>query len=119
MVKFNHKHKEEKPKLSIEGDLSQMETSDLYALRNQIQRQAAEDISAIDAELDRWEDIECAVCGAQDLAYRGEPFITWGKRGEYLLCPNHLAKFDRKGTPEEAKFNRFTKQQQIKEIFFA
>jgi hypothetical protein len=94
-----------------------MEASDLWALRSQIERQTAEDIAAIDAELDRWEPIACAVCGIEDLAYRGEPFITWGNRGGYMLCPNHLVKFDRKGTPEEEKFNQFAKDQQIKEIF--
>lgn len=117
MVKFNERHKEEKPKLSIEGDLRKMADADLWALRHEIEAQAREDLAAIDEELNRWEPIFCRVCGEEDLAYRGEPFVTWGKRGDYILCPRHLMKFDRKGTPEEEKFNRFTKQQQIKEIF--
>lgn len=99
MVQFNDVHKDERePRITAnyqptiidwyndngewgEVDIKDIKTSDLWALRNQIERYLRKQLMVIDAELNNWTTIYCAVCGEEDLAHRGYPFVTWGIRG--------------------------------------
>lgn len=59
-------------------------------------REHQEALEIIDAELNRWENVECYICGAQDLAYRGVPCIIWRRIDGWYLCPSHAYRFDKK-----------------------
>lgn len=99
-------------------DVKNIETSDLWVLRREIEGYLRRQLATIDAELNNWTTIYCAVCGAEDLAHRGYPFVTWGIRGGYILCPAHLMRFDRIGTPEDELIKEARKQEkELKELF--
>ena len=136
MVQFNDVHKDERePRITAnyqptvidwyndngewgEVDIKDIKTSDLWALRNQIERYLRKQLMVIDAELNNWTTIYCAVCGEEDLAHRGYPFVTWGIRGGHILCPRHLRAFDLKGTPEGKLLDQAKKEQrEIAELF--
>lgn len=137
MVEFQSGHKEELRAISgkstkvdwynkdgkpVPIDISQLETNALWELRNSIRDFCAHQLDVIDQELNNWTSIYCSVCGEEDLAYRGQPFITWGVRGGYILCPRHTRAFDLKGTPEgerlEAEKKRIREEQkEIAELF--
>ena len=99
-------------------DLRQLEVGELWDLRNSISRFCDRQLAIIDEELNDWRPIYCAVCGEEDLAYRGQPFITWGLRGGHVLCPRHLRAYDRIGTPEAEILKQARQEaQEIKELF--
>jgi hypothetical protein len=101
-----------------EVDIKDIETSDLWILRKTIEDFMRSQLSVIDEELNNWSTIYCSVCGQEDLAHRGYPFITWGVRGGYTLCPRHLRAFDLKGTPEGDLLDAAKKEQrEIAELF--
>ena len=99
-------------------DIRDIETGELWALRNSVQRFMQEQLATIDAELNNWTTIYCSVCGQDDLAHRGFPFITWGIRAGYILCPRHVRAFDLKGTPEGDQLDALkAEQREIAELF--
>lgn len=127
MVNINASHKG-KNQTSLEwfDNMGQIEKlnvttlsdTDLFVLRNRIREWSCVQLAVVDDEISRWEPIFCSVCGKEDLAFRGKPFITWGMRGGYTLCPQHTLAFDRVGTPE-AELIKQTKAEdrEIKELF--
>lgn len=101
-----------------EIDVSLIPTNELWALRRTMKNYFDEQIKIIDEELDNWSEISCHICGQQDLAYRGQPFITWGMRGGYVLCPRHVLAFDLVGTPEGEIIKKAKRERkEIEEIF--
>jgi hypothetical protein len=92
--------------------------TELFALRNTMKSWFLDQMGVIEDEINRWEPVYCAVCGEEDLAFRGRPFITWGLRGGYPLCPRHTRAYDNYGTPE-AKLLAQAKEEdkEIKELF--
>ena len=138
MVEFNNSHKASSKHELIAGgksgntivdfynekgewgeiDVSKLSTNDLWALRRQMKDYFDTQIKVIDDELDNWSDISCHICGQQDLAYRGQPFITWGFRAGYIMCPRHVRAFDLKGTPEGELIEQARKERkELEEIF--
>jgi hypothetical protein len=99
-------------------NVQELTDTELFALRVQVKNTYTEQMGVIDDEINNWQPIYCAVCGAEDLAFRGRPFVTWGLRGGYPLCPRHTRAFDRYGTPE-AKLLAEAKAEdaEIKELF--
>lgn len=122
-IKIASKNKTNFEWLDEEGNLKQinvttLEDNELFILRNQMNQWYNEQIGVIDEEINRWETIHCVVCGEEDLAFRGRPFITWGLRAGYPLCPRHTRAFDRIGTPEAELLERARKEdEEIKELF--
>jgi len=116
MVEFNQDHKGEMKATSghknkiidfyneagdwAEIDVSKIDTPNLWELRHTVKKYLDAQLQVIDSELDNWTTIKCTVCERDDLAYRGQPFISWGIRAGFFLCPKHLAAYDRMGTPE-------------------
>ena len=133
MVEFTDEHKEPRITANYQStiiqwydkdgkftdvDIKDISTDDLWALRNSIHRFMCEQLAVIDAELNNWTEIHCAVCGQDDLAHRGYPFVTWGIRAGYILCPRHLMAYDLKGTPEGELLERAKQERrEIAEIF--
>jgi hypothetical protein len=136
MVEFQTTHKEERePRITSnykstkidwydeEGewgvvDIRDLDTQELWTLRNTIKKFFDEQLKVIDDELNNWTPIHCAVCGKEDLAHRGYPFVTWGIRSEHILCPKHVAAFDREGTPDGEQLKQLKQEQrEIKELF--
>jgi hypothetical protein len=101
-----------------EINVTKLTDTELFALRNSIKTWYLDQMGVIDDEINNWHTIYCSVCGAEDLAFRGRPFVTWGLRGGYTLCPRHTRAFDRYGTPE-AKLLAEAKAEdaEIKELF--
>lgn len=101
-----------------EVDIKDVPTGDLWDLRNTVERFMREQLKVIDDELNSWASIYCSVCGEEDVAHRGYPFVTWGLRGGFLLCPRHLRAFDLQGTPEGELLEAAKKEQrEIAELF--
>jgi hypothetical protein len=91
---------------------------ELFILRNQMKAWFNEQMGVIDDEINRWEPVYCAVCGQEDLAFRGKPFVTWGMRGGYPLCPRHTMRFDLMGTPAGEQLRKAKEEErEIKELF--
>lgn len=99
-------------------DITKLSDDELFTMRISLERWYKEQMHTINAEIERWEPIYCAVCGAEDLAFRGKPFVTWAIRGGYILCPRHTMRFDIMGTPE-GELLRLAKEEEreIKELF--
>ena len=134
MVEFNQNHKYEVKATSghtgkmidwynengewAEIDVSKIDTPELWQLRHTLKKYLDTQLQVIDSELDNWTEISCNICGQEDLAYRGQPFITWGIRAGYFLCPRHVAAYDRIGTPEGEILKEIKREKaEIKEIF--
>lgn len=131
MVNFNDDHKITIPSknrttfewLDENGNMKQLNVTtltddELFSLRVQMNHWFNEQMSVIDDEINRWEPVFCAVCGQEDLAFRGKPFITWGLRGGYPLCPRHTMRFDLMGTPEGEQLRKAKEEErEIKELF--
>lgn len=99
-------------------NVTELTDDELFILRNQMNHWFQEQIHVIDEEANRWENIYCSVCGQEDLAFRGRPFVTWGLRGGYPLCPRHTRAFDRIGTPEAEILKQAREEErEIKELF--
>lgn len=96
-----------------EVDVSKLTDHELFLMRNELDHWYQEQRAIIQDEIERWEPIYCAVCGQEDLAFRGRPFITWGLRGGRTLCPKHLWLFDHMGDHKRTK----QEEAEIKEIF--
>lgn len=101
-----------------EMDISKMDTDDLWQLKRHIESYYQEQVKAIEDELDNWTEVFCAVCGMSQIAYRGYPFVTWGFRSGWVLCPQHLRAYDLLGTPdgERLKMER-EEEEKIQELF--
>ena len=98
--------------------IEDIETNDLWTLRKAVEDFFRAQLSVIDDELNNWTSIFCSVCGEEDLAHRGHPFVTWGIRGGFTLCPRHLRAFDLQGTPEGDLLEAAKKEQrEITELF--
>lgn len=131
MVNFNDDHKITIPsgnKTTLEwfngvGELdkvnvTELSDNELFLLRKHIQEWADEQLKVIDDEINNWQTIYCQICGEEDLAFRGRPFITWGMRAGYPLCPRHTRAYDRMGTPEAELIKQARKEaKEIKELF--
>jgi len=101
-----------------EMDVSKIDTPDLWQLRHTVKRYLDAQLQVIDSELDNWTTISCNICQRDDLAYRGQPFITWGIRAGFFLCPQHLAAYDRMGTPEGEILKEIKREKaELKAIF--
>ena len=99
-------------------NVTQLSDQELFALRVTMKNWYNEQMAVIDDEINRWEPVYCAVCGQEDLAFRGRPFVTWGMRGGYPLCPRHTRAFDRFGTPEAELLRKAREEdREIKELF--
>ena len=108
MVEFNADHKIHFPSKNCavlhwngkDINVQKLTDNELFTLKATVRNQYLEQMGVIDDEINNWQTIHCAVCGEEDLAFRGRPFVTWGLRGGYPLCPRHTRAFDRFGTPE-------------------
>jgi hypothetical protein len=99
-------------------NVTELTDDELFILRNQMKAWFNEQMGVIDDEVNRWEPVFCSVCGQEDLAFRGRPFVTWGLRGGYPLCPRHTRAFDRIGTPEAELLRKAREEdKEIKELF--
>lgn len=99
-------------------DITTIDTDKLWEMRHRMVRYHREQLDAIDKELESWSTVNCAVCDMEQVAYRGYPFITWGLRDGYILCPKHLRAYDLKGTPEGEKQDQEREEaRQIQELF--
>jgi hypothetical protein len=128
MVSFNDNHKitiPSKNKVYFERiteveevDITKLSDNELFTLRASLERWYKEQMYVINQEIERWEPIYCSVCGQEDLAFRGRPFVTWGMRGGYPLCPRHTMRFDLMGTPEGEQLRKAKEEErEIKELF--
>lgn len=101
-----------------EVDITSLSDDELFTLRTRLESWYKEQMYVINKEIERWEPIYCSVCGEEDLAFRGKPFVTWGLRGGYPLCPRHTRAYDRFGTPEAKLLAEARKEAaEIKELF--
>lgn len=126
MVQINDDHKIRIPSnnratLEWQGetiDVRSLSDSELFTLKNTIKHWYNDQMGVIDDEINNWQPIYCSVCGEEDLAFRGKPFVTWGLRGGHPLCPRHTRAFDRFGTPEaRRKQIEAEEEAEIKELF--
>lgn len=107
MIKFKEDHKIAFPSKNAtryewfdkDGKVTQLDVQklsdhELFALRASMNEWYHTQIGVIDDEINNWHPVYCAVCGEEDLAFRGRPFVTWGLRGGHILCPRHVRAFD-------------------------
>lgn len=133
MIQFKDSHKEIRISSSVNKDTVEWFNEDgelekinvqalsddaLFSLKSRVSTWYQEQMSVIDGELNNWQPIYCSVCGEEDLSYRGRPFVTWGLRGGYVLCPRHTRAYDRFGTPEAKLLAEARAEEaEIKELF--
>lgn len=99
-------------------DVTKIDTDELWKLRDQMESYHKEQQKVIMDELNSWTEVHCAVCGMEQVAYRGYPFITWGFRAGYILCPQHLRAYDMLGTPDGERLKQAKAEEaEIKELF--
>lgn len=119
MIEFQAKHKSTVEWFDQYGHLEQRDVRDLsdnelFELRAKITRWCNDQLAIIDAEINNWSPIYCAVCGEEDLAFRGRPFITWQLRAGKILCPRHVMAYDRL---DEPKWKQRKEEAEIKALF--
>lgn len=99
-------------------DVTKLTDNELFTLKTTIKDWYYQQMGVIDDEINNWHPVYCAVCGEEDLAFRGRPFVTWGLRGGYILCPRHVRAFDNFKKPKAERHRlEDIEDAEIRELF--